>query len=137
MTSLILQTASRLLQPLLLFFSVFLLVGGHDAPGGGFVGGLTAAAAYSLHALAYDIPSARRALHVDPRSLAGAGLVVALGSAVHPLVEGRELMSAEWARPRIPGIGPVELGSPLFFDIGVYLVVVGAALTVIFALGEE
>jgi multicomponent Na+:H+ antiporter subunit B len=82
MPSLILSTATRYMLPLLLLFSVFLLLRGHNDPGGGFVGGLVAAAAFSFYAFAYQVSEARRALRVEPRVLIGAGLVVAVGSAI-------------------------------------------------------
>ncbi|HMN02746.1 MAG TPA: MnhB domain-containing protein, partial [Geobacter anodireducens] len=66
MQSLFLATAVRLLLPLLLLFSLFLLLRGHNEPGGGFVGGLVAAAAFALHALAHGVAAARRVLRVEP-----------------------------------------------------------------------
>jgi multicomponent Na+:H+ antiporter subunit B len=75
---LILPTAARLLLPLLLLFSVFLLLRGHNLPGGGFAAELVAAAAFTLYAIATDVPAARRALGVAPRRLLGVGLLVAL-----------------------------------------------------------
>jgi multicomponent Na+:H+ antiporter subunit B len=137
MSSLILRTATRALQPLLLLFSVFLLLRGHHEPGGGFVGGLTATAAFALQALAYGVGSARRALRVDPRTLAGGGLVLALLGGAASLLAGRPFMTSGWASVPVPGIGPDELGTPLLFDAGVYLVVLGSVLGVILSLREE
>ena len=79
MSTLIVRTAARILLPLLLLYGLFLLLRGHNAPGGGFAGGLVVAAAYSLSAFAFGVPAARRALLVDPSRLIGAGL---LGSAL-------------------------------------------------------
>jgi multicomponent Na+:H+ antiporter subunit B len=135
-SSLLLQTATRFLQPLLLVFSVLLLLRGHDEPGGGFVGGLTAAGAFALNAIAYGVPAARRALRADPRTLAGAGLVLATASGALSLALGRPFLTGVWVALPLPG-GRLELGTPLLFDAGVYLVVLGAALTIILVLGEE
>ena len=66
MSTLIVRTAARILMPLLLLYGLFLLLRGHNAPGGGFAGGLVVAAAYSLSAFAFGVPAARRALLVDP-----------------------------------------------------------------------
>ena len=82
MTSLILRTATRFLMPLLLLFALFLLLRGHNEPGGGFVGGLVVAAAFVLYAIAYGVDAGRRALLVDPSTLLGVGLLVALGSGI-------------------------------------------------------
>ena len=62
-------------MPLLLLFSVFLLLRGHNEPGGGFVGGLVAAAAFALYVIAFGVERARQALLVKPLTLLGAGLL--------------------------------------------------------------
>lgn len=135
MSSLIIRTAARTLEPLLLFFSVYVLVAGHNEPGGGFVGGLVAAAALTLHAIAFGVESARRALRWDPQTLMSAGLVLALAAVwAGPLV-GRPPMTGLWGKA--PGQTAIELGTPVLFDLGVYLVVAGATLAVIFSLSEE
>jgi len=135
MTSLILSTAVRYLYPLLLLFSVFLLLRGHNEPGGGFVGGLVVAAAFSLNAIAYGVPTARRTLGIDPRTLLGLGLLVAVSSGLFALFMGQPFMAGLWAGRAVPLLGKV--GTPLLFDVGVYLVVLGVTLTIIFTLAEE
>lgn len=134
MTSLILSTATRYILPLLLLFSVFLLLRGHNEPGGGFVGGLVAAAAFALYVIAFDVATARRTLGIDPRTLVGLGLLVALGSGLVSVLAGQPFMTGLWSSYTVPLLGKV--GTPLFFDIGVYLVVIGVTLTIIFALAE-
>lgn len=131
MTSLILRTATRVLMPLLLLYGLFLLFRGHNAPGGGFAGGLVVAAAFSLNAFAFGIAAARRALLVDPSRLIGAGLLMALLSGALPVLFGKAFLTALWPAPAI------GLGSPLIFDIGVFCVVIGVVLTMTFTLGEE
>ena len=84
MTSLILSTAARYLLPLLLLFSFFILIRGHNEPGGGFIGGLVAAAAFALNAIAFDVGSTRRTLRIDPRTLIPAGLLDRAGEWDHP-----------------------------------------------------
>lgn len=134
MPSLILSTATRYMLPLLLLFSVFLLLRGHNDPGGGFVGGLVAAAAFSFYAFAYQVSEARRALRVEPRVLIGAGLVVAVGSAIYSLFFGKDFMTGMWSKTAIPVFGAI--GTPVIFDMGVYLVVLGVVLTIVFSLAE-
>lgn len=135
--SLILRTATRFLLPLLLLFSLFLLLRGHNSPGGGFVGGLVAAAAFALYALAFDVAAARQLLRIDPRQLIAVGLLVALASGMVAWLAREPFMTARWGDITLPGIGPVPLGTPLIFDLGVYLVVVGVMLTIILSLAEE
>jgi multicomponent Na+:H+ antiporter subunit B len=118
-------------MPLLLLYGIFLLLRGHNAPGGGFAGGLVVAAAYSLNAFAFGTAAARRALVVDPSRLIGTGLLLALASGVLPAIRGKSFLTAEWTAPS------VGLGTPLIFDIGVFLVVVGVVLTMTFTLSEE
>lgn len=139
MTHLILQTATRFMLPLLLLFSVFLLLRGHNDPGGGFSGGLVGAAAFALYALAYDVPSARDAMRVDPRSLIGVGLLVALLASCVPLFANWPLLAHKhlWTKTNVPGFGITYFGTPLLFDLGVYLVVLGISLTIVWTLAEE
>lgn len=137
MSSLILRTATRFLLPLLLLFSIFVLLRGHNEPGGGFVGGLVAAAAFALHTIAYDVQSARRILLVDPEALIGAGLLLAAGSGLLSLLQGSPFLTGRWIEVNVPEIGRVGLGTPLLFDIGVYLVVLGVTLTFVLSLAEE
>ena len=137
MNSLILRASAPLLLTLLLLFAVFLLLRGHNEPGGGFVGGLVAAAAFALYIIADGPAAARRALHVDPRTLIACGLLVAAGSGVVSLLVGQPFLTAQWGSLQVPGLSPVALGTPLLFDTGVFLVVLGVTQTIILALAEE
>lgn len=137
MKSVILQTATRYLLPLLVLYSVFLLFEGHHRPGGGFVGGLLAAAAVGLSALSFDVPTARRILPIDPHIFVGAGLLLAGGSGVWGLLQGKPFLTGLWGKIPLPGKGGFDVGTPLVFDLGVYLVVIGVATTILLALAEE
>lgn len=135
MNSVILATVSRLLTGLLLVFSVFLLLRGHNLPGGGFAGGLVAASAFVLHALANGFQSARRLLVFSPRQIMGAGLVVAIVSGLAGMLAGRPFLTGLWDQTPLPVVG--KLGTPLFFDVGVYLAVLGVTCLIVFSLGED
>jgi multicomponent Na+:H+ antiporter subunit B len=137
LNSLILRTVTRFLTTLLLLFSIFLLLRGHNEPGGGFVGGLVAAGALILYALAFDEESTRAALRLDTRTLIGIGLALALAASVLPLLFGRPFLTGMWAELHLPGGRELELGSPLLFDLGVYVAVLGVALTIVLPLAEE
>ena len=131
MNSKILRVTSRALKPLLIVFSIFVLLRGHNEPGGGFVGGLLAAAGFALQAISFGVAAARRALRVSPQSLIAAGLsTAALGGTV-ALIEGEPFLTGRWFG------GGWKLGTVLMFDIGVYLVVVGSVLLILFSLAEE
>ena len=133
--SLILSTATRYLLPLLLLFSIFLLLRGHYEPGGGFVGGLVAAAAFALNAIAFGVPRTREVLRVDPRVLIGAGLLAAALSGMFAWFAGNPYFTAVWLKDPWPVLGTV--GTPLLFDLGVYFVVLGVVLKIIFVLAED
>jgi multicomponent Na+:H+ antiporter subunit B len=135
MTSSILQTATRVLMPLLLLFALFLLLRGHNQPGGGFVGGLVVASSFVLYSIAFGVDAARRALLITPSQLLGVGLLVALTSGLPAVVLGQPFMTAQWTEL---GTGPnlVAVGTPLVFDIGVFLAVIGVVLTIVFTLAE-
>jgi multicomponent Na+:H+ antiporter subunit B len=135
MKSLILQTASRYLMVLLVLFSVFILLRGHNEPGGGFVGGLLIAGAFALYALAYEAKAARRLLRFDPRTIIGVGLITAVGSGLAAVLFGQPFLTGLWLPYSIPFLG--KLGTVFFFDLGVYLVVLGTTLLVLLTLQEE
>jgi multicomponent Na+:H+ antiporter subunit B len=137
MNSMILRTAARFLMTLLLLFSIFLLLRGHNEPGGGFVGGLVAASAFVLYSMATSPAAARAALRIDTRMFIGVGLLLSLSSGALPFIEGKPFLTALWWDINVFGMTHIELSSPLFFDIGVYLVVLGVSLTMMLALAEE
>lgn len=136
MRSLILTTATRYLLPLMLLFSVFILLRGHHNPGGGFIGGLVASAAFALYGFAYGMPEARRVLLIDPLRLMGIGLLTAVSSGLlAPMVSQQPFLAPIWGENSYPALG--KLGTPLMFDIGVYLTVIGVMLLIILTLAEE
>jgi multicomponent Na+:H+ antiporter subunit B len=135
--SLILRTATTLLVSLMFIFSLFLLFRGHDEPGGGFVGGLMAVGAFALCAVSYGVGAAKTALRFDPRTLMGAGLTLAALSGLIALVTQQPFLTGLWYDLYLTPDFYLHLGSPILFDIGVYLVVIGATLGIIVALEEE
>ena len=137
MTSLILRTAARFLIPLLVLFSIYTLFRGHNQPGGGFAGGLLAATAFALYVFAWDAAAARRAIGVDPHTLIGTGLLLALASGLYSFLSGDAFLTGHWAKLPVAKDSGLALGTPVIFDVGVYLVVVGSALLIITSLTEE
>ena len=140
MNSLILNAATRILVALMLLFSVFMLLRGHNEPGGGFIGGLIAAIGFALYAIAQGTAAARRALRVDPRVLAMVGLGIALLAGLIAAFDGEPLFTGQWlflGGDPATGDKGLPLSTVLIFDIGVYLTVVGSVLALVFALEEE
>jgi len=137
MRGLILPTATTYLMPVLVLFSLFLLLRGHNEPGGGFAGGLVAAAAFVLLSIASGVAVARRALQIDPRTMIGVGLLLMIASGlIAPLLYGEPYLTSHWWKIPV-GDYEVALGTPLLFDIGVYLGVAGTILLIAFSLEEE
>ncbi len=138
MKSLILNTATRGLVALMILFSVYMLFRGHNEPGGGFIGGLVAAIGFAVYAIAHGTEAARRALRMEPRAIAMAGLGIALLAGLFSAFFGDPLFTGQWL---FLGGGDGEKGFPLstvlVFDIGVYLVVVGSVMALVLALEEE
>jgi multicomponent Na+:H+ antiporter subunit B len=135
--SIILQTATRLILTLLLLFSIFLLLRGHHEPGGGFVAGLVASGAFVLYAIAYDAKSARQALRFEPHIFIGVGLLLAIVSGLLSLLTGEPFLTGQWLSWKLSPWGGIDIGTPLLFDVGVYVVVIGATLAIVLTLAEE
>ncbi len=133
----VLRSAVRGLLPLLVVLAFFLFLRGHNDPGGGFIAGLVAAAAVALYALAFDVAAARDALRMHPQAFIGAGLAVALLAAGLGAIDGSVPLTGQWIEVTVPYTGAIKVGTPLLFDLGVFLVVVGVASTLATALLEE
>ncbi len=138
MNSIILQAGARILVGLLLVFSVFMLLRGHNEPGGGFIGGLIGAVGFVIYAIACGTASAREALRLQPETIAASGLGVALLGGLVALAFGDGFFTGQWLFIDTGDGGKgLPISSVLVFDIGVYLVVFGSILSLVFALEEE
>lgn len=133
----IFEAAARRIQPVMLIISFIVLIRGHNEPGGGFIGGLIAAGGYVLLALSVGSAKLHDSLPVSPPALMGFGLIAAIGSGFFALVNGGSFMEGQWIELKILSDFKVKLGTPLLFDVGVYLVVIGFTLKVMIALMEE
>jgi multicomponent Na+:H+ antiporter subunit B len=131
----ILQITVDWLQPLLLLFSLFLLLRGHNAPGGGFSGGLVAGAAFILAALARGTSHVRQQLPCSASFLVQLGLLLGFVAAILPLLLGQPAFTGLWIEPKLPVIGTA--GSFLIFDTGVYLLVMGFVIGVLLATARD
>ncbi|MFT5882033.1 MAG: multicomponent Na+:H+ antiporter subunit B [Crocinitomicaceae bacterium] len=129
MESIILRTATRFLYPLLIILSLVVLYRGHNLPGGGFIGGLIAASAVMLRALAVGWDEIKKSKFLKPIGLMQYGLIIASLSSVVGLLAKNVLFQAVWLPTwYLPVLGKLKLGTPIVFDIGVYMVVLGFAL---------
>ncbi|WP_326555723.1 Na+/H+ antiporter subunit A [Micromonospora sp. NBC_01813] len=135
--SIILEVVTRLLFHAILVYSIFLLFSGHNAPGGGFAGGLVAGLALAVRYLAGGRYELNEAAPVDAGLVLGAGLFLAVGAGLSPILIGGEVLQSAIVDLHIPVIGDIHLVTSLFFDVGVYLIVVGLVLDILRSLGAE
>jgi multicomponent Na+:H+ antiporter subunit A len=131
------EVSVRIVFPVVMLLSLWLLFAGHNQPGGGFVGGLLAGAALTLRYVAGGIDEVRDHARFRPWTVLGLGLLVASVTASIPLLLGESVLEVEFLSLDLPALGDVTLSSALVFDTGVYLAVVGMVLMVFEAFGDE
>ncbi len=122
--SLILDTLSRLLYPMMLLAAAAILLRGHNEPGGGFIGGMVAVSATALLAVAHGSDAAKRGLLLPPLTLAAGGVLISLLSGVPALLLGMGYMTHLWATLPL-GFTEFPVSTVLAFDIGVFFAVWG------------
>jgi multicomponent Na+:H+ antiporter subunit B len=121
----IFEVAVRGLYPVMLIASLWLLLRGHNAPGGGFVGGLVAVSASAVYAIAFGAERARQRLPLRPQGLAAAGVLLALASGLPALLSGLPYLTHPWINVPL-GVTALPLSTVMLFDLGVYCAVWGA-----------
>lgn len=136
MNTVIFRALAPLLVGIMVVFSIFVLLRGHNAPGGGFIGGLIAASALSILGFAQGAASARQAVSIDPLALAGFGLLLAGCSGLLSLFFNLPFLTGLWAFLRV-GEDEVALSTPMAFDIGVYFIVFGVLSAVMLSLADS
>lgn len=139
MNSIIFTAGARILVALLFIFSLFMLLRGHNLPGGGFIGGLLGAVAFIVYSLACGPAEAKSALRASPEGIAAVGLGIALVAGLVSFFFGDPFFTGQWY-----WVGGDSYETSLFtintvlvFDIGVYLVVLGSILSLAYAFEEE
>jgi multicomponent Na+:H+ antiporter subunit B len=149
-TTVIARTAVRFVVPIALVTALALLVQGHNLPGGGFIAGVLTAAAVSLVYVVFGLEELTTMLGTRSRGpfghapvayyrvVLGLGLALAAGSGLVPLLFGLPFLTQDfWVLHGVPLFGEVELASAVAFDLGVYLTVVGALLSIVAVVGTE
>jgi multicomponent Na+:H+ antiporter subunit A len=133
----ILEVVTRLLFHTIVLFSVYLLFSGHNAPGGGFVGGLVVGLALALRYLAGGRHELTVAAPIDAGLVLGAGLFIAVGTGVTAMVLGEAVLQSALLDFHLPLLGHVHFVTSMIFDVGVYLIVIGLVLDILRSLGTE
>ncbi len=135
--SLILDVSVRLLYPSIIVLSLYFLFAGHNQPGGGFVGGLTAAGAISLRYVNGGVDAVRRSFRLEPWTILGSGLALSVGTAIFPMLLGGAILEHGTLKMHPPLLGEVKATSALPFDLGVYAIVIGLVLMIFEAFGDD
>ena len=133
--SILVDVVTRLLFPSMMLLSAYFFFSGHNAPGGGFAGGLVAALALTLRYLAGGRSEAEETLPVHPGKVLGIGIVFTTAAAVAPMFFGMPPLTSSYAEFSVPLIGDVTVPSALVFDAGVYIIVVGLIMHVLASMG--
>jgi len=136
MNSLILRVGTPILTCLTIVFSIFVLFRGHNEPGGGFIGGLLAVSAFALHSISEGVATTRRMLVIHPIAYAGIGLVLAAFSGIMSAWNDMPFLTGLWHIPEWDETFKL-IATPVLFDIGVYLVVVGTVVALVLELEGE
>ncbi|PJK17255.1 Na(+)/H(+) antiporter subunit B [Chryseomicrobium excrementi] len=134
---LILQTSTRVVFFIIFLFSIHIFFAGHYTPGGGFVGGLLMASAIVLLLLAYDFKTVKEVLPFNYLGMTAIGMLIALTTAAGSLVFNVPFFTHWYDYFDFPLLGKTSIHTAMFFDIGVYLVVVGITLTIIEMIGGD
>ncbi|CAA0091981.1 Na(+)/H(+) antiporter subunit B [BD1-7 clade bacterium] len=130
MQTLIFRTSAHIVTSFMLVFAVYLLLRGHNAPGGGFIAGLIAVIAMALLMLAEGPDYVRQRLVYSPVIYAISGIVLSLFAGFIPLLFGKAFLTGLWAQN-------LPIGTPLLFDFGVFFAVLGSVLTILLNVEEE
>jgi len=133
----ILQTTSNFAFFVIILFSIYIFFAGHNSPGGGFVGGLLTTGAFVLLLLAYDLKTVQKLLPFNTMIVVAVGLLLSLGMASASLIFNVPFFTHVFDDFNLPLFGETSLHTAMIFDAGVYLVVVGAALTIIQTIGGD
>jgi multicomponent Na+:H+ antiporter subunit B len=133
----ILQTGSKVIFFIILLFSIFIFFAGHHTPGGGFVGGLLTTGAVVLLLVAYDLKTVQRLLPFNFMIVTAIGLLLALGMASGSIFFNVPFFTHAFGDFNLPLFGIAPLHTAMIFDAGVYLVVVGSAMTIIQTIGGD
>ena len=135
--SMVLEATTRLIFPTMVVLSIYFFFAGHNAPGGGFAGGLTMGLALVLRYLAGGRYELGEALPIEPGKFLGTGLLISAGTAATSMLLGAPALSSAVLKVTLPLLGDIKIVTALFFDLGIYLIVVGLVLDILRSLGAR
>ncbi|RKD24494.1 Na(+)/H(+) antiporter subunit B [Ammoniphilus oxalaticus] len=133
----ILQTYTKAVAFIILIFSLYLFLAGHNQPGGGFIGGLMTSAALVLLYIAFDMKTVDNMIPIDFRKMVALGLTIAVFTGFGSFIFQVPFLTHSFGYFRLPLLGETELATAVMFDLGVYLTVVGGTMTIMLAIAED
>lgn len=134
--NIILEKIVSLFMRVMVIFSIYLLLRGHNNPGGGFIGGIIASTGFIFYAIIFGTDSLQKVIKIKPQSFIGIGLLLVLVATLLPTLFSTEMLTGLWIKADVPVLGTLHAGTPLIFDTGVYAVVIGVILTIVISIME-
>lgn len=134
--NIILEKIVSLFMRVMVIFSVYLLLRGHNNPGGGFIGGIIASTGFIFYAIIFGTDTLQKIIKIKPQTFIGIGLFLVLIAALLPVFFSTEMLTGLWIKAKVPVLGTLHAGTPLLFDTGVYAVVIGVILTIVISIME-
>ncbi len=135
--NIILKSTSSIIVFILFGFAIYLLLAGHNSPGGGFVGGLTTSAAVLLMFMAYGEKAVNKILPLNFIIFIPVGLLIAVLTGLGALIFNVPFLTQTFGVISLPIIGEVELATAMLFDLGVYFTVFGTTMTIILTISSD
>ncbi len=136
-SNVILQSAAKVLVFIIMIYSIYILFAGHNNPGGGFIGGLITASAFTLLYLAFDVETVRDIIPLDFKIVGAIGVMLALLTGLASIFFGDNFLFQYYKYVDLPLLGKTGLGTAFVFDLGVYMAVVGTTMTIIRSISED
>ena len=133
----ILRTVTTVVVFIILTLATYLFFSGHDAPGGGFIGGLVLASAFVLLLLSFDIETVQKGIPIDFKQLAAAGVIIVLISGFASVIFGQPFLNQVFFEFTVPFYGHIKWTSATIFEIGVAMTVIGVVVTIILSISED
>lgn len=136
MRNVLLEQTVAFIYRFLILMALYLLWRGHNEPGGGFIAGIIAAIGNIFYAIVFGAGRARDKMIAQPFTFIGTGLLVSVGAAFLPVIQGLSPLTGLWLEIPLWGTQTLHLGSPLLFDIGVFCVVFGMITAIVLTIME-
>ncbi|MDY6799773.1 MAG: MnhB domain-containing protein [Bacteroidota bacterium] len=134
--NIILENIATLFMKVMVIYSIYLLLRGHNNPGGGFIAGIIASTGFIFHAIIHGTKDLQNIIKFQPQLFIASGLSLVFIAAFLPVISSKEILTGLWIQIKIPVCGELHLGTPLIFDTGIFLVVIGVILTIVISIME-